>query len=93
MTITTELLTLVATLSGFVATIWKISQMISAIERRIDKIDHEQEILELTLNGVRERMEHISTRLVNTQANQESKIAEVTSWLAKNTAFEPRRPP
>jgi predicted nucleic acid-binding Zn-ribbon protein len=73
-----------------IAALWKVFSLIANLETKIKDAEHEIEKLELTVNGVRERMEHINSRLVTIQRDQERTIDELGGWLTKNTSFEPR---
>lgn len=72
-----------------------IRQAIDDVEARIDRLklesDHEIEKLQLTVNGVRERMEHINTRVSGQLREKVGAIDDVEIFLAKTTAYEKRR--
>lgn len=54
-------------------------------------LKHEIDKLHLTVNGVRERMEHINTR-VSTQLKESGNLLkDVETYLTKTTSFERRR--
>ncbi len=72
--------------TGFIsllAVLWRVSQSAARVEHQIDK-------LELTVNGIRERMEHINTRLSNEHRELERSLTDVENYLHKNTAYERR---
>ena len=62
------------------------------LSQRIDSdLRHEIEKLGLTVNGVRERMEHINTRVSTQLKESGNRLKDVESYLTKNTSFEGRR--
>lgn len=73
-----------------IGSLWKTFNLVGGIEKQLAGLDHKIEKVELTLNGVRERMEHLGTRLTTTQQAQQRTIDQVEAFLAKNTAYEPR---
>lgn len=60
-------------------------------ERVESDLKHEIEKLQLTVNGVRERMEHINTRVSAQLKESGSLLKDVEIFLAKTTQFERRR--
>lgn len=54
------------------------------------QLQHELEKLGLTVNGVRERMEHINTRISSQSKDLGRSLADVENFLQKSTAFEKR---
>ena len=80
-------------LAGLVATLWKVFNVIRQLEKQIDKVANEQEVQELTINGVRERSEHTRERLLSELAITRDRLNCVENWLNKHTEFEshPRR--
>lgn len=93
--IATGIVTLVSVGIRATQTLEKLKMLIADQEDLSQRIDsdlrHEIEKLALTINGVRERMEHINTR-VSTQLKAESgRLKDVEAYLTKNTSFEGRR--
>lgn len=81
--------------------VWRTAQATANIRNRLDVIsdrlqdgdrslDHQLETMKLTINGVRERMEHINNRLQNEQKDLRGDIKDVQAYLQKNTEFEIR---
>lgn len=60
-------------------------------ERVESDLKHEIEKLQLTVNGVRERMEHINTRVSAQLKESGSLLKDMEIFLAKTTQFERRR--
>lgn len=72
------------------ASLWKAFNVIGSLEKQLIKLDHQIERVELITNGVRERMEHINTRISSTQREQGRTLDELESYLTKNTSYERR---
>jgi hypothetical protein len=72
------------------ASLWKAFSIVSSLEKQVLKLEHHIDRVELLSNGVRERMEHINSRLTNTQREQQRAIDEMEGYLTKNTSYEHR---
>ncbi|MGB9774562.1 MAG: hypothetical protein ACPL4I_11155 [Bacteroidota bacterium] len=75
--------TLFTTLIPITALMWRIFQIVAR-----DK--HTDEIQLLNLNGLKERIEHIGTRLNGQTENLNRRLKNVERFLAKTTEFEER---
>lgn len=80
----------------------KVASGIGAIRKSIDEVEekisrleletkHEVDLLKLTINGVRERMEHINTRVSGQLKDRAGALEDVELFLAKTTPYERRR--
>lgn len=54
------------------------------------KLEHQGEKTELLFNGVRERVEHINTRLSNQLRDSSGVTKDIEGYLVKNTTYESR---
>lgn len=60
------------------------------IERESSDLRHELEKQTLTINGYRERVEHVNLRLTNNTEKLMVRMTDVENFLQKTTAFEYR---
>lgn len=79
----TEAITLFIGLSSVLAILWKGFRLIDHLENRIFS-------LEVTLNGVREKVEHNTTRFTGRLDRLEARASQYERFLAKTTDFEVR---
>ncbi len=75
--------TLFATSVPIATLMWKIFNVI-ARDQQAD------ELQVLTVNGLRERIEHVTTRLTGQTDNLNRRLKQVERFLAKTTEFEER---
>lgn len=99
------LATLIGLIVGLITistTIVKVTNAIAGLRHAIAEVDdkierlrsdsfHEVEKLALTSNGIRERMEHINTRLSNQHREITATASDIETFLVKTTAYEKRR--
>jgi predicted PurR-regulated permease PerM len=80
------------TIVGFIA---KAQEKFSFLYNRLDllsqKVESLKETEDLRFNGIKERLEHLSSRLGNQVTNLESDVEEVQNFLTKTTEFQIRR--
>lgn len=93
--IATGIVTLISVGIRATQTLEKLKALIADQEDLSQRIDsdlrHEIEKLSLTINGVRERMEHINTRVSSQLKESGNRLKDVEAYLTKNTTFEGRR--
>jgi hypothetical protein len=70
--------------------LWKLFSLVSALQARDRELLYEIEKLALTVNGVRERMEHVNLRISNQIQSYSSTLRDVESWMVKHTEYERR---
>jgi hypothetical protein len=76
---------------GLIATLWKVFNIVSNLQRQIEELENEQEKHMLTINGMKERMEHAHKRTVESTKTLYDRINRVESWLIKHTEYEPTK--
>lgn len=93
--IATSIVTLITVIIRATQSIERLRHLISDQEdstlRVESELKHEIEKLQLTVNGVRERMEHINTRVSGQLKESGALLKDVEIFLAKTTSFERRR--
>lgn len=62
----------------------------NTLARRIEEVDNELDKQLLMVNGMKERIEHTRSRLLDEMREKKERIDYVESWLAKNTEFDQR---
>ncbi|WNZ28174.1 hypothetical protein HJG54_35260 (plasmid) [Leptolyngbya sp. NK1-12] len=88
--------------AGLISVLAKPTFYLSNLKREIESLkdsqarqqadfDHEIEKLQLVMNGVRERVEHINTRVSGQLKEQAGTLSDLENWLTKNTSYERRR--
>lgn len=82
---------IVVGLTTILSALWKIFTLVSEIKLSVTKVSHELERQELIVNGVRERLEHVTLRLQNGQKSIEENVQDVEAFLCKTTAYTIRR--
>ncbi len=75
---------------SLLASLWKAFSVIGTLEKQLLKLDHQIDRVELVVNGVRERMEHINTRISSIQREQQATLDDLEAYLHKNTSYERR---
>lgn len=88
--------------AGLTASVVKPTFFLSGLKREIEAVkdlqvnqqkdfDHEIEKLQLVINGLKERIEHINTRVSSQLKEQAGTVADLENYLVKNTSYERRR--
>lgn len=87
-------------------TLWKAFHAIAELKEKVGdtaqdssyqlqilraEIEHLRDAQALAMNGLRELIEHRSSRLTNAAQQTSDRLEEVEGWLAKNTTYERRR--
>jgi hypothetical protein len=70
--------------------LWKVFNLISSLQRRDDALQHEIESLELVVNGLNGRIEHLKGRLTKQINSQSAILRDCEGWLIKHTEYERR---
>lgn len=81
---------LVALILTSIGSLWKTFSVISSLDKKLLALDYQIDNLSLLINGHRERMEHINTRLGGIQEKQQLTLDDVEGYLQKNTPYERR---
>ena len=93
--IATGIVTLISVIIRATQSLERLRHLIAdqqdATERVESDLRHELDKLQLTMNGVRERMEHINTRVSAQLKESGSLLKDMEIFLAKTTQFERRR--
>lgn len=90
LTQTVALLGIVTAAITIITALVKALVAISNLRTKIAAIDWRIEAQELTINGVRERVEHLSTRLQVQVDKNAGVIEDLQAYLQKNTSYERR---
>lgn len=70
--------------------LWKVFSLISSLERRDDALQNDIEALELVVNGLNGRIEHLKGRLTKQINSQGAILRDCEGWLIKHTEYERR---
>jgi len=93
--LTVGLISITATIVKATTAIVSLRHAIGEVEDKVERLRsdgyHEIEKLALTSNGIRERMEHINTRLSNQHRDIGASLSDIETFLVKTTAYEKRR--
>jgi hypothetical protein len=84
-----QAIALASGIGGLIATLWKVFNIIRALERQIEEIENELEKQVLIINGVRERLEHTRSRFILEIGSTNGRVSHNETWLTKHTEFEP----
>lgn len=88
--------------AGLVSLLIKPTFYLSNLKREIESLkdlqarqqadfEHEVEKLQLVINGLKERIEHINTRVSGQLKEQGNSVSDLENYLVKNTSYERRR--
>lgn len=92
--IATGSLTILATFSKLQSVLARLETRDLELREEIRKLqmqfDHASDRMELLTNGLKERVEHVNTRLSNQMKDTSSTLGSVEAFLVKNTAYERR---
>jgi hypothetical protein len=83
----------VGLLVGLIAVLgflWRLFSVVAELKAKDKELEYNIELLELTTNGVKERAEHLSTRLTNQLQDLSSTVYDLENWTVKNTSYEKR---
>jgi hypothetical protein len=93
-TIATGSLTILATFSKLQAVLSRLETRDLELREEIRTLriqfDHASDRMELLTNGLKERVEHVNTRLSGQMKDTSSTLGSVEAFLVKNTAYERR---
>lgn len=91
----TGLVALVSVLLKAMSTIASFKADLADLDDKIERLrsdhDHQLDRQLLIVNGCRERIEHIDTRIKGQLNRLTSTTEDMEAWLTKNTAYERRR--
>jgi hypothetical protein len=74
---------------GLGTALWKVFSVVSSLDLKIERVENEMEVQALTINGVRERLEHTHKRTVDSAKGVYSRVNRIEDWLTKNTEYQP----
>lgn len=70
--------------------LWKVFSLLASLQRRDDALQNDIESLELVVNGLNGRIEHLKRRFTGQISTQNSTLHDVEGWLIKHTEYERR---
>jgi hypothetical protein len=74
---------------GLGTALWRVFRVVANLELKIEKLENEIEVQELTINGTRERLEHTNKRTADAAKTVYLRVNRIEDWLNKNTAYQP----
>ncbi len=75
---------------AILAALYKAFGAVAELKMRINELHNEIEKQGLILNGTKERIEHVGSRLSTAIKDNSRAIVEIEGWLTKHTEFERR---
>lgn len=92
--ITTGLLTVLTTFSKLQSVLSRLETRDLELREAINKLqlqfEHNNDRLELFTNGLKERVEHVNTRLTGQMKEASSTLNSIEAYLVKSTSYERR---
>jgi hypothetical protein len=70
--------------------LWKVFNLVSSLQRRDDALQNDIEALELVVNGLNGRLEHLKKRFTDRINSQGVVLRDCEGWLIKHTDYERR---